>query len=79
MPEFETTLRILITIGVAISLILVAGLLFKQLFRKPLINQDVADRLSGIEAKIGEIEERLDFTERVLTDVKSRLQIPPRQ
>ena len=79
MPEFETMLRILITIGVATSLILVAGLLFKQLFRKPLINQDVADRLSGIEAKMGEIEERLDFTERVLTDVKSRLQIPPRQ
>ncbi len=79
MPEFETTLRILIIIGVATSLFLVAGLLFKQLFRRPRINEDVADRLSGIEAKIGEIEERLDFTERVLTDVKSRLQIPPRQ
>jgi hypothetical protein len=79
MPEFETTLRILITIGVATSLILTAGLLFKQLFRKPRISNDVADRLSGIEAKIGEIEERLDFTERVLTDVKSRVQIPPKQ
>lgn len=37
---------------------------------------DVADRLRALEGRLGELEERLDFTERVLTEVRARGQIP---
>ena len=78
MPELEATLKILITAAIFISLILTAGLLFRRLVRKPPVNHDAVDRFAGLEAKIGEIEERLDFTERMLTEVRARVQLPPK-
>lgn len=36
-------------------------------------------RLPGVEGRLSELEERLDFTERALVDVRTRAQPPPKQ
>ena len=36
------------------------------------------DKLNGLETRLAELEERLDFTERALIDVRARAQLPPK-
>jgi hypothetical protein len=36
-------------------------------------------KLQGVEGRIAQLEERLDFTERALVDVRSRAQRPPKE
>lgn len=36
------------------------------------------DKLQGVEGRLAELEERLDFTERALVDVRTRAQHPPK-
>lgn len=82
MYEFEATLRLLLTIGIALGIVLAGGFGFKRLFRKSrdqISDSQLAaleDRLAGLDARLGEMEERIDFTERMLADVKNRLQLP---
>ncbi len=37
------------------------------------------DTLTGVAGRLAELEERLDFTERVLAEVRGRVQLPPRE
>jgi hypothetical protein len=37
------------------------------------------DQLQDVEGRVAELEERLDFTERVLVDVRTRAQVPPKE
>ena len=84
MFDFEATLKLLITIGTGLFILLGAGFAVRGLLRKPARNQDVDDdqlarvdeRLQRLESKLGDLEERLDFTERMLTEVRGRAQIP---
>ena len=36
------------------------------------------DKLPGVEGRLVELEERLDFTERALVEVRKRAQLPPK-
>ena len=36
-------------------------------------------KLQGVEGRLAQLEERLDFTERALVDVRSRAQRPPKE
>jgi hypothetical protein len=80
--EFQQTLQMLVSVALGLVILLGAGFGLKRLFRKPTgqIGQDqlaaLHERFSAMEAKLGDVEERLDFTERVLADVRSRLQLP---
>lgn len=60
--------------------------------KKPAADADVVERLSELEARLAdpdklqevegrltELEERLDFTERALVDVRTRAQLPPKE
>jgi hypothetical protein len=38
-----------------------------------------SDRLQEAEGRVAELEERLDFTERALVDLRTRVQLPPRE
>ena len=40
---------------------------------------DDPNKLQDVEGRLAELEERLDFTERALVDVRSRAQHPPQQ
>ena len=64
----------------------------RQLGKKPAADADVVERLSELEARLAdldklhevegrltELEERLDFTERALVDVRTRAQLPPKE
>ncbi len=37
------------------------------------------DKLPDVSGRLAELEERLDFTERVLVEVRSRVQLPPKE
>ena len=74
MPEFDVALQYLILAGVGIGIALAAGFGIKLLLRKPAVDREGGDRLAGIESRLSEIEERLDFSERMLTDLKGRAQ-----
>ena len=77
MPEFEEIFKLLVMFGGFMGIILGAGFGFKRLGRKPVADQNTSERLGDAEARIGELEERLDFSERALADLRSRAQIPP--
>ncbi len=78
MPEFEAIFKFLILFGGFMGIIVAAGFGFKKIGQKPAATPERPDKLADLEARLGSIEERLDFTERVLTDVRSRAQIPPK-
>jgi hypothetical protein len=37
------------------------------------------DKLQDVSSRLAELEERLDFTERALVDVRTRAQLPPKE
>jgi tetrahydromethanopterin S-methyltransferase subunit G len=59
------------------GIVVVAGVAFKRLGKKPVADADPQPKLLELEARLTELEERVDFTERALTDVRARAQIPP--
>ncbi len=78
MPGFEDILQFLVLFAGFMGIIVTAGFGFKKLGNKPTVDPGVIEKLADIELSLGEIEERLDVTERVLADVRGRVQIPPK-
>ncbi|MGH7645304.1 MAG: hypothetical protein ACREMR_06930 [Gemmatimonadales bacterium] len=78
MPEFETIFKFFVLFGGFMGIIVAAGFGFKRVGQKPTEDPRVLDKLTDLEARLGDIEERLDFTERALTDLRGRVQIPPK-
>jgi hypothetical protein len=76
MPDFLDIIKILVLFGGVVLIAGAAGFALKGLRKKPAVDSDVADRLHGLEGRLAEFEERVDFTERALTDVRARAQIP---
>jgi hypothetical protein len=89
LPDFETIFRFFFMLGGVLALILAAGFGFKRLGRRTSGRELAAtvrelearaaelDRLPELEARFAELEERLDFAERALVDVRTRAPIPP--
>ncbi len=78
MPDFEAIFKLLVLFGGFIGIIVAAGFGFKKVGQKPAASPEVGDKVRDLEARLGDVEERLDFTERALTDVRRRAQIPPK-
>ena len=84
MLDFENAMKVIVTLGVGGFVFLMLGLGIKVLFfrRKPLGPADpeqleaLEERLLRTEAKVGELEERLDFAERMLTEARAKAQLP---
>ena len=82
--DFELAMKIIVALGtgglVAITLALGVKVLFFR--RKSLGPADpeqleaLEERLERSEAKVIELEERLDFAERMLTEVRGKAQLP---
>lgn len=79
MPDFEEIFKFLVMFGGFFGIIIGAGFGFKKLARKDPVSSDpdVVERLGEAEARIGELEERLDFSERALSEMRARVQVPP--
>jgi len=45
---------------------------------EPQARSDQFDALHDVQARVAELEERLDFVERALVDVRARTQLPPK-
>ena len=81
---FEEALKAIVTLGAGGFVFLMLGLGVKVLFfrKKALEPADperlevLEDRLHSTEAKLVELEERLDFAERMLTEARQRAQLP---
>jgi hypothetical protein len=78
MPEFETIFKLLVLFGGFMGIIVAAGFGFKKVGQKPAEDPGVIAKLKDLEARLADIEERLDFTERALSDVRNRAQFPPK-
>ncbi|MGH9258661.1 MAG: hypothetical protein ACRD08_02005 [Acidimicrobiales bacterium] len=78
MPEFETIFNFLVLFGGFMGIIVAAGFGFKKIGQRSEANPDVLSKVTDLEARLGDIEERLDFTERALTEVRTRAQVPPK-
>lgn len=87
MFEFESTMKLIVALGTAGVTFILIGLGIKVLFfRRPPAQlpggidpehlEGLEDRLLQTEAKVSELEERLDFAERMLTEVRGRPQLP---
>jgi len=83
--DFGTAMKVIVTFGTGAFALIMAGLGIKVLFfrRRQLpgaIDNDqldgLEDRLLRTEAKVNELEERLDFAERMLTEVRGKPQLP---
>lgn len=81
--DFETALKIVVLFGASSFALIMTGVGVKVLFfrRRPAQLSEpvdpeqfagVYDRLVATEARVTELEERLDFTERMLTEVRSK-------
>lgn len=78
MPDVEAMIRSLAALLVLLAGFMASIVLFKKLRQKPSPDPRISERLADLEQRLADIEERLDFTERVLTEVRSRVQIPPK-
>ena len=83
---FENALKLIAVLGVASVVFTLVGIGIKTaFFRRPpketsVIDpgelQGIQDRLQTTEAKVYELEERLDFAERLLTEARTKGQLP---
>jgi hypothetical protein len=85
MIDFEYVMKFIVTFGAGAFVCIMLGFGVKVLFfRKPRLPaagdpeqlEALEDRLHLSEAKIAELEERLDFAERMLTLVREKAQLP---
>jgi hypothetical protein len=76
MPDFDTIIKVLVLGGGVMLILIASGFALKALRKNPSIESGVADTLRELEGRLGELEERVDFTERALTEVRARAQIP---
>jgi hypothetical protein len=81
--DYEEVLKVIVLFGISgVTLITLAfgvKLLFFRRAPKQLDDDQLHaldERLLQAEGKVSELEERLDFTERMLTEVRSKGQLP---
>lgn len=83
--DFEAALKLIVVLGTGGFVFLLFGVGIKFLFfRKPRLSsgtdpaqfEELEERLMRTEGKVGELEERLDFAERMLTEARKRAQLP---
>lgn len=83
--DFEAMMKGIVVLGTAGFVFLLFGVGVKFVFfrRKalgpaadPEQLEALEERLLRTEAKVGELEERLDFAERMLTEARSKAQLP---
>jgi hypothetical protein len=83
--DFEATMKLIVALGTAGLTFILFGVGVKVLFfrRRQLPGSVDPDQLEGLEdrlhrteTKVTELEERLDFAERMLTEARSKPQLP---
>lgn len=82
---FETAMKAIVVFGAGSVVLLIIGIGVKSAFFRtpklpPAMEPDelraIQDRLQTTEAKVFELEERLDFAERLLTEARAKGQLP---
>jgi hypothetical protein len=84
MFDFELAMKVIVALGTAGFVVVMLGIGVKVIFfRKKALGRGDSEQLEGLddrllrtEAKVNELEERLDFAERMLTEVRNRAQLP---
>jgi hypothetical protein len=84
MFDFEAAMKLIVALGTGGFVFVMLGLGIKIIFfRKklgpadPELLEGLEERVLRTEAKVGELEERLDFAERMLTEARTKAQLPP--
>jgi len=77
MPDFESIIKLLVMLAGGGGLLIGAAFALKALLRKPPSDPLLHERLAEAEQRLAELEERADFTERVISEVRDRPALPP--
>ena len=77
MPDFEAIIKLLVLFGGGSGILIGSAFALKALLRKPPPDPLLHERLAEAEQRLAELEERVDFTERVLSEVRDRPALPP--
>ena len=76
MPEFEEIIKVLVMAAGSIGVLLGGGFGLKALLRKPPPDPLLHERLADAEQRLAELEERADFADRVMSDLRDRPALP---
>lgn len=74
--DFESIIKLLVLMGGGGGILLGAAFGIKALLRKPPSDPLLHERLADAERRLADLEERADFSERVISDVRERPALP---
>lgn len=82
--DFELAMKVIVATGAAGFVLVMLGIGVKVIFFRKQVPgtvdterlEGLEERVLGAEGKVNELEERLDFTERMLADMRNRAQLP---
>ena len=77
MPDFESIIKLLVMMAGGGGILIGAAFALKALLRKPPPDPLLHERLADAEQRLAELEERADFTDRAIAEVKNRPALPP--
>jgi hypothetical protein len=76
MPDFEEIIKVLVMAVGGVGVFLGAGFGLKALLRKPPPDPLLHERLAEAEQRLADLEERADFSDRVISDLRDRPALP---
>jgi hypothetical protein len=76
MPDFEEIIKLLVMAAGGIGVLLGTGFGLKALLRKSPPDPLLHERLAEAEQRLADLEERADFSERVISDLRDRPALP---
>jgi len=77
MADFESIIKLLVLVGGCTGILLGFGFGLKALFRKSPQDPMLHERLADAEQRLAELEERADFADRLISEVRDRPALPP--
>jgi hypothetical protein len=78
MSDIGGIVNVLLFMGGFMAIVVVVNYAFRWTNRRFPSGSKVAQDLAAMEQRLAELEERVDFTERVLSDKRARERLPPK-
>jgi len=78
MMDFEAIFKLLVLFGGMAGICLGGIYVLRLMGKKPMVEDvQLHERLADAERRLAELEERSDYAERLLSDVRDRSMLPP--
>lgn len=78
MPQFEDLIKLLVLFGGLCGVILGSIYMLKLIQGKRIDDPVLHERLADAERRLADLEERADFAERMVSELRDRPALPPK-